>query len=207
MLVFTPLLLTGLVKAADLEISCSGSDKDCSKSTDASLFSATDGLWFPGKTVSKIISLKNDSGADQVISVQGIRRGRRDGLGNVLYLTFANNQTSQIVWQGTLTRLDANKLINLGSLAAGDSLEVKTSLGMLKTASADFENQKTTFDLTFNFRSDSEKNNKTEERKNEGRVLGQSTEATPESSWISKIFTAIHGFFSRIFSVFNVFAR
>lgn len=224
LLAFNYLILTGSVKAADLEISCT--ENKCSKSNDGPLFNPDDGLWYPDRSVSKIILLKNSSKVEQVITLK-INQNEDDYLGKILHLSFVDNKTNQIVWEGDLNNFFKKQTLNLGSIKAGSTLEEKVTLKMDNTDSLDYQDKKTKFNLTFNFSGDKVVNiakdnenqslnqNKDKEKdevrfadENKGSVLGQANDTTVptnQRSWFSNLFQMIGEFFVRIFSFLPFF--
>lgn len=190
------LILVSSVKAADLEINCS--QKDCVKSTDLPLFNSEDGLWFPGKSVSKYIILKNSAKSEQEITVKNNQKHNENDLESILYITFRNNRTNKIAWEGSLAKFYNKKSISLGKLKSGQSFEVLAGLKMLNVTSLDYQNQKAVFDLTFSFSGDNPKD-KLEKKKK--AVLGESTEKT--HSWFLNIFSTIQLLLSRITGVLS----
>ena len=68
-------LITNLpVLAADLNIDCPAPPAACSKTGLDPLFSsATDGFWYPGRTLTKTINLKNSSLETREMAIKGAR--------------------------------------------------------------------------------------------------------------------------------------
>lgn len=219
------LVFSSLVKAADLEISCIQPQKQCSKSNEGSLFSANDGFWYPGKNVSKTILFNNDSQTAQEIMLQGFGDDSKDDLENVLYITFTNKGADAPNWQGNLAKFYKNDKVVLGKVAPGKSLETVIGLSMDSGASPDYQNKKTSFDLTFNFWGNEVKKDpkqqlkplKVESQKKpaeirddktdnefKGRVLGESVKETNNESWFSNLLRFIQSILSAILSFLKI---
>lgn len=196
-LILSNQIFISLAKAADLEITCS--QKDCLRSNNKPLFNLDDGLWYPGKFVSKLILLKNSNQTKQEIAILGTQKRQKNNMEEILYMTLANNKLNRIIWEGSLEKFYSKKSISLGNLKSGESLEVNAILRMNKNASLDYQNQKMTFDLTFTFMGDQAKDKP--DRKNSG-VLGQTTDRMNES-WISKLFIGFQILLLRIISIFR----
>lgn len=199
LLISSYLVNASFAKAADLEIICS-QDK-CSKSTNQPLFSLNDGLWFPGKSISKIISLKSGSNLEQEVNLQNIKNRQQESLGKVLYISFINIKNQRVVWQGSLSSLNNKKSIPLGKIKVDENLDVRVTLTMSNNASLEYQSQKAVFDLTFNFYSD--KKDSQERPKSRGHVLGQSVEDFSNQSWISNFSQMIRNLFLKILSMFS----
>ncbi|RJQ36901.1 hypothetical protein C4559_04165 [Candidatus Microgenomates bacterium] len=196
MFVVCSFVLVDSVKAADLEINCS--QKECIKSTDQPLFNPEDGLWFPGKSVSKSIILKNSTKTQQEVTVKNNQKHQENDLEGILYLTFKNDKKNNVTWEGSLTKFYSRKSISLGKLKPGQSLEILAGLKMLDVTSLDYQDQKAVFDLTFSFSGDNPKD-KLEKKKK--AVLGESTEKT--HPWILNIFSTLQSLLSRIAGIFS----
>src|SRR5260221_152505 len=71
--------------AADLTISCADAPNGCSKSGVSVLFSqSSDGLWYPGKTVTKTVEFHNTGSNTKDMGLQPISDISAQGLENLI---------------------------------------------------------------------------------------------------------------------------
>ncbi|MDD2823088.1 MAG: hypothetical protein PHQ59_03320 [Candidatus Daviesbacteria bacterium] len=202
-LTFNFFTLSGLVRAADLEITCS--QKECLKSTEQPLFSSNDGLWYPGKSISKIIIIKNEGQTEKEVNLQNSKKYQMGNLENVLNVTLTNNQNKNIIWRGSLKNLNGKKSVSLGKIRANESLELITTLAMAESAPLDFQSQKAIFDLTFNFTADQRASQNRSHEK--GNVLGESTVELGDQGLVFKLIQIFQDLLSKFFNLFGFLGK
>ena len=127
-----------LIRAADFEVS------------GEPLFSESlDGSWYPGRRVTKTVSLRNSSSEVQVMAVKGERVGVISLLEEVLWLSVAD--ADGVVWEGKVVDFYALDKIELGAVQPATSADYDFTVTMIKTAGDEYQGKRTVFDLTLGF--------------------------------------------------------
>jgi len=143
-------LLGNEVWAVDLDIDCSGTGT-CSKTGVADpLFSTVnDGYWYPGKTLTKVVNLKNSSLETREMTIKGTRTSTVNILENVMHISIVGGTT--VIWGGSVADFYNKDRVDMGIFNSGASLDYDFTVSMAIDANDDYQNQETVFDLTLGF--------------------------------------------------------
>ncbi len=149
-LVFLSPLLTGKIWAADLNIDCSGTAV-CTKSGTDPLFStADDGYWYPGRTLTKTINLKNSSSETREMAIKGKRTSEEISiLEEVMQISITGGGLA--LWGGSLGEFYEKDQIGMGIFDKGASLDYNFTVSMAAEADDSYQNKETVFDLILGF--------------------------------------------------------
>lgn len=139
--------VSGVVLAADLDVSCS--DTDCSPASATSIFPNDD--WFPGRTVSRTIKVTNTGSGSLSISTRGQNAISNGDLDNVMNLTITRLSDSVVVWGGTLNNFYSTNNIGLTNLGFGQNDNFVYTVSMESGSGNEYQNKKTSFDLVLGF--------------------------------------------------------
>lgn len=142
------LLLSTIAKATDLTIDCS--DSGCVKSNDNVLFPSSE-IWYPGKSYSKEITVKNSSSTTRVIALNAYNHNTNGGLSNVLSMTIIKMADSSVIWTDTLEKFDDAGEITLGNFIPGNAGDFRLMAEMDKNAGNQYQDKKSSFDLELGF--------------------------------------------------------
>lgn len=145
------LLTVASAKAADLSIDCPSESQPCSTAGLTELFSvAADGYWYPGRTVTKTISLKNSSGQKREMAIRGTDVSLGSDLKNVMQLSIDKNGNE--VWTGSVADFYAQEKIIMGEFESTDPpVDYNFTVSMLPTVGDMYQNKEAVFDLTLGF--------------------------------------------------------
>jgi len=147
-------LLAGIksaVFAADLDIDCSGA-AECAKSGVDPLFNtAADGFWYPGKTLTKVVNLKNSSSGKKEMAIKG-----EEALPTGVYFLKDKMNISivgggNVIWASPLPDFYIQDKISMGIFDSGADLDYDFTVFMDIDAGDDYQNKETVFDLTLGF--------------------------------------------------------
>jgi hypothetical protein len=139
-----------IVKAADFNLDCG--DSGCTKSGTEPIFSKIiDGYWFPGRTLTKTINLKNSSSTTREISMKPDRTSPADILENVVQVSIITNPGGAVIWAGSLDNFYSQTAISMGIFAPGADLNYDFTVLMSSGADNNYQNKETVFDLTLGF--------------------------------------------------------
>jgi len=137
-------------KAADLDIDCPAPPPACSKSGLDTLFSnSLDGFWYPGRSITKTLSLKNSSPETREMAIKGTRTSTVNILENVMHISIVGGTT--VIWSGPVADFYGQDKIEMGTFDSGSSLDYNFTVSMDSTAGDDYQNKETVFDLTLGF--------------------------------------------------------
>ena len=137
-------------KAADLNIDCPGSTTACSKSGLDPLFSNDlDGFWYPGKTITKTLNLKNSGSQTREMAIRGTRTSAVNILENVMNISIVGGTT--VIWSGSVADFYGQDKIGMGIFAPGTDLNYNFTIFMSSSADNNYQNKETVFDLTLGF--------------------------------------------------------
>jgi len=145
------LFLPREILAADLNIDCPASPTVCSKSGLADpLFSNNlDGFWYPGKSITKTLNLKNSSLETREMAIKGARTSGVNILENVMQISIVGGTT--VIWSGSVADFYGKDKIDMGTFAPGADLNYNFTVFMSSGAGDEYQNQETVFDLTLGF--------------------------------------------------------
>lgn len=144
-------LLTPQVKAADINVDCPDSSEACSKTGVADpLFSiAADGYWYPGRTLTKTINLKNSSLQTREMAIRGTETPGVGFLKNVMNISIVGGTT--VIWSGSVDAFYSQDNIGMGIFAPDADLDYDFTVSMSSGADDDYQGKETAFDLTLGF--------------------------------------------------------
>lgn len=140
----------GLARAADLNIDCSVSPTTCSKSGLDPLFSnSLDGFWYPGKSITKTVNLKNSGTETREMAIKGTRTSGINILENVIHISIVRGAT--VIWSGSVADFYGQDKIGMGIFAPGANIDYDFTVYMSLGADDNYQNIETVFDLTLGF--------------------------------------------------------
>lgn len=135
--------------AQTLSIECSSG---CVKKAVDPLFSLeNDGYWYPGRSITKIISLKNSSPHAREMDMRASRTSSPSDLEEVMMIEILNTETGVIVWKGKLRDFYSKNKINMGVLALGDNINYNFKAVMDVNSGNDYQGLESVFNLTLGF--------------------------------------------------------
>ncbi|OIN90321.1 hypothetical protein AUJ42_03270 [Candidatus Collierbacteria bacterium CG1_02_44_10] len=136
--------------AADLNIDCPASPTACSKSGLDPLFSNNlDGFWYPGKSITKTLNLKNSGPETREMAIRGARTSGVSILENVMQISIVGGTT--VIWSGSVANFYGPDHIDMGTFASGADLNYNFTVSMSSDADDNYQNKETVFDLTLGF--------------------------------------------------------
>lgn len=143
------LFLPREILAADLNIDCPSSPTACSKSGLEPLFSnSLDGFWYPGKSITKTLNLKNSGPETREMAIKGARTSGSI-LENVMHISIVGGTI--VIWAGSVADFYGQDKIGMGIFAPGANLNYNFTVFMSSIADDSYQNKETVFDLTLGF--------------------------------------------------------
>lgn len=137
-------------KAADLNIDCPTSPAMCGKSGLDPLFSnSLDGFWYPGKSITKTLNLKNSSTETQEMAIKGTRTSDFSILENVMHISIVRG--TAVIWSGSVADFYGQDKVGMGTFAPGANFDYDFTVSMSPDADNNYQNKKTVFNLTLGF--------------------------------------------------------
>jgi len=144
-LFFTPIFS---VSATDLNIDCLPSG--CSSTGIIPLFSVSaDGFWYPGKSITKTLNLKNSDPETREMAIRGTRTSPENILENVMHISIIGGTTT--IWSGSVADFYSQDKIGMGIFASGADLDYNFGVFMSPSADDNYQSKETVFDLTLGF--------------------------------------------------------
>lgn len=135
--------------AADMAVTCESSA--CSiDGADPLFITVVDGIWYPGRILTKTIKIKNESKQIREMAMKGAGNTLNDTLKNVMNLSLTNSEGTKI-WSGNLADFYNQAHISLGIFDSGASLEYNITISMNSNANDDYREKESVFDLTLGF--------------------------------------------------------
>lgn len=132
------------VYAADLSVVCS--QTSCTKSGIDPLFNQIqDGLWYPGKSLTKTINLKNSASLSKQIAISALRTSQPSNLENVLAVNIPG------IFSGSIEDFYNQSKIYMGTFPPHASKDFEFKVTMDQSANNDYQNKETVFDLKLGF--------------------------------------------------------
>jgi len=136
--------------AADLNIDCPAPPTACSKTGVDPLFSSIDdGYWYPGRTLTKTIKLKNSSPETREMAIKGERTSGVSILENVMHISIVGGTV--VIWSGNVEDFYGQEKIGMGIFAPGVDFDYNFTVFMSSDADDNYQNKETVFDLTLGF--------------------------------------------------------
>nr|MBP8591550.1 fibronectin type III domain-containing protein [Candidatus Shapirobacteria bacterium] len=148
-LAFLSPLLAGKIWAADLNIDCS--DESCEPAAAEPLFNSDpdkDGYWYPGRSLTKTINLKNSSSQRREMAIKG-ERTADSILERVMHISITGGGLT--LWSGSLGDFYGMERISLGVFNPGTNFDYNLTASMDINADNNYQNQKTAFNLVLGF--------------------------------------------------------
>ena len=144
------LLFPTPVRAADLNIDCPAPPTNCTNEGTDPLFNITnDGFWYPGRTLTKTINLKNSSLEKREMVIKGERTSLEDILEDVMQISIVGGTT--VIWSGSVADFYNQEKVDMGTFDSGADFDYDFIVSMLIEANNDYQNRETVFDLTLGF--------------------------------------------------------
>ncbi|MBU1322556.1 fibronectin type III domain-containing protein [Patescibacteria group bacterium] len=144
------LFFPALALAADLNIDCPAAPTACSKTGVDPFFSdSLDGYWYPGKSITKTLSLKNSAPETQEMAIKGERTSPESILEEVMHISIVGGTT--VIWSGSVADFYALEKIGMGTFAPGVDFDYDFTVSMSSGADDNYQNKETVFDLTLGF--------------------------------------------------------
>jgi hypothetical protein len=137
--------------AANLNIECVGSPSGCSQTGNNPLFSeAQDGLWYPGRELTKTINLKNSSSDTRQMALKATQTSISDDLKQVMSVSLLDS-ANIVIWSGTMSDFYNQGGIVMGTFNSGENKDYYFTATMDSAANNDYQGLETKFDLTLGF--------------------------------------------------------
>jgi len=150
LVLFFFLLAVKPVFAADLNIDCPASPTACSKTGLDPLFSnSLDGFWYPGKSITKTLNLKNSDSETREMAIRGTRTSNVNNLEDVMHISVVGGTT--VIWSGSVADFYGLEKIDMGIFAPGADLDYDFTVFMSPVADDNYQSKETVFDLTLGF--------------------------------------------------------
>lgn len=142
--------LISKVMAADMVVICSEFSTCSINGADPLFTTVVDGIWYPGRILTKTIKIKNESKQIREMALKGTGNTVNDTLKNVMNLNLTNSKGAKI-WSGNLADFYNQVNISLGIFDPGTSLEYNMAISMNSSANDDYREKQSVFDLTLGF--------------------------------------------------------
>lgn len=142
-------LLTSPVLAADLNVSCGGGS--CSKNGLDPLFSSSDGFWYPGRILTKILNLKNSGSGVYEMALKGTRVGSAGTLEDKMELSIVSAGAGQVIWSGPLAVFYGLEKVLMGTFGSGADLDYNLTVSMDGSSDNTYQTLTSSFDLGTGF--------------------------------------------------------
>ncbi|MBU1499354.1 fibronectin type III domain-containing protein, partial [Patescibacteria group bacterium] len=129
---------------------CPAAPTACSKTGVDPFFSdSLDGYWYPGKSITKTLSLKNSAPETREMAIKGERTSPESILEEVMHISIVGGTT--VIWSGSVTDFYALEKIGMGIFETGANLDYNFTVFMSSDADDNYQNKETVFDLTLGF--------------------------------------------------------
>jgi len=137
--------------AANMNVTCPITPSGCSIDGTNPLFTTTaDGVWYPGRFLTKTINMKNGGTQTREMALKGTGTTVSDTLKNMMNLSLTSSGGT-VIWSGSLTDFYSQSNINLGIFDSGASLDYNMTVSMNINANDDYQGIQSVFDLTLGF--------------------------------------------------------
>ncbi|KKS78725.1 MAG: hypothetical protein UV54_C0053G0005 [Candidatus Beckwithbacteria bacterium GW2011_GWA2_43_10] len=113
------------------------------------LSDSLDGFWYPGKSITKTLNLKNSGPETREMAIKGTRTSTINILENVMQISIVGGST--VIWSGSVTDFYGQEKIGMGTFAPGADLNYDFTVSMSSGANDSYQNKETVFDLTLGF--------------------------------------------------------
>jgi hypothetical protein len=169
------LFLAPQVKAADLDVDCPAPPAECLKTGDLLFDSSRDGLWYPGRTLTKTVYLKNSSLEKRAMAIKG-ERVSESILEEVMHVSIVGGTT--VIWSGKVTDFYGQDKIEMGIFDPGADFNYDFTVSMSPGAGDKYQEQNMGLNLTLGFWGDPIPT-PTESPTAAGAVLGAASASAP----------------------------
>lgn len=140
------------VSAADFTVDCPAPPSACQKSGLEPLFnSSSDSFWYPGKTVTRMVTLVNSSAMLRQWAMIANRSSNPDHLENIMTLAVTDAGNGANIWSGTIADFYNLAKVDLGSSPPNASRNLNFSMTMNGTAGDTYQGQEIVFNLSLGF--------------------------------------------------------
>ena len=146
---FVFFFLNTKVMAADMNVVCSASSGCAISGVNPLFTTAVDGVWYPGKSITKTLNLKNSGSQTQEMAIKGERISTVNILENVMQISIINGTT--VIWSGSVADFYDQEKIGMGIFAPGEISNYDFTVFMSLGAGDEYRNKETVFDLTLGF--------------------------------------------------------
>lgn len=146
--IFLSFLFGSPAFAQDLEIVCN--DSGCSPSILKSVFPSSE-IWYPGKTLAKIVRIINNSQTSQNIFNNIQNKQANPELEKIITISIKEKNSDVIIWGGPLTDFYKTGTISLATILPSSFNDFLYTASMDDTALNQYQNTTTSFDLAFSF--------------------------------------------------------
>jgi hypothetical protein len=131
-------------------IDCSANG--CTKSGIDPLFSLSfDGHWYPDRSITKNINLKNSSPQVREMDIRASRTSLLSNLEDVMDIEITNTQTGIVTWKGRLRDFYNQDRINMGIFNPGNNKNYSFRASMDLGAGNNYQGLESVFNLTLGF--------------------------------------------------------
>ena len=180
--------------ASDLNVECN-IQTGCIILKNEPLFSnILDGTWYPGREVTKRISIKNSGAETREIRLK--TKETSDGLlREVMYVTLSKS-SGELIWQGKMKDFISQEYI-LGNHDSGEDKEFLLAINMEPTANNSYQNTDISFELALGFKEEAEADS---ENQSNGVDSGDGAESISNSVSVSSL-AFLGSAFERVFGV------
>lgn len=135
--------------AADMDVVCSASSGCVISGANPLFTTAVDGVWYPGKSITKTFNLKNSGSQTQEMAIKGERISTVNILENVMQISIINGTT--VIWNGSVADFYGQEKIFMGIFAPGETSNYDFTVFMSLGAGDEYRNKESVFDLTLGF--------------------------------------------------------
>lgn len=154
LLIILTLFFVFQVKAQDIKVECD-SQKKCTQSSNYPFFKSSE-LWFPGKTVNKTVSLKNNSDTTQTINNKFNKISGSVNLEKSITVSIINETANALILKELLKDIYAKNNFKLIELSPQSSVDLKYIFSFDKNSGNNLQKKQTSFDLNIDFIADIE---------------------------------------------------
>src|SRR3989344_4438249 len=146
-LLFPLFFLNTKVIAAEMSVTCPESSNCSISGTDPLFSTSADGVWYPGRILTKTINMKNSGTQVREMALKGTGTTVSDTLKNVMNLSLTS-PGGTVIWSGSLADFYKQTNINLGIFDPNASLDYNMAISMDSSANDDYQGRESVFDLT-----------------------------------------------------------
>ncbi len=137
-----------VAEATDIEVTCN--DSGCTPSSVAHFFPATE-IWYPQKSLEKVIKVNNQSGVTQTIGARPQNVSTSGAMDEVMGLVIRLGSSNGVIWTGSLHNFYNGGKIPLSVIPNLLSEEYKFDVTMDSAADNQYQGKSTSFDLVLSY--------------------------------------------------------